>query len=50
MKWNFDKFLVDSTGAVVGRFEPKVDPLGKEITEAVESALKAIKEKEPEKK
>ena len=37
--WNFTKFLVDRKGRVVGRFEPNVDPAGKEIAAAVEKAL-----------
>ena len=41
--WNFDKFLVSSKGEVIGRFAPKVDPLGKDVTEAIETALKDVK-------
>jgi glutathione peroxidase len=37
--WNFAKFLVDRTGAVIGRFEPKVDPLDAQVTSAIEDAL-----------
>ena len=40
IRWNFDKFLVDPKGEVIARFEPKVDPLGKEVTEAIDSAIK----------
>lgn len=50
IKWNFDKFLVDATGAVIGRFEPRADPLGKDVTEAVESALKNKDAEKNEKK
>jgi glutathione peroxidase len=39
VKWNFTKFLVDTTGKVVGRFEPGVDPLAPELTAAVEQHL-----------
>lgn len=39
IRWNFDKFLVSPKGEVLARFEPKADPLGKEVTEAVEKAL-----------
>jgi glutathione peroxidase len=39
-RWNFQKFLVDKKGEVVGRFDPNVDPMSKEVTEAVEKALK----------
>jgi glutathione peroxidase len=37
--WNFAKFLVDRTGAVIGRFEPKTDPLDEQVTSAIEGAL-----------
>jgi len=40
VKWNFTKFLVDAKGTVLARFEPKVDPLASELTQAVEKALK----------
>lgn len=39
IRWNFDKFLVDSKGHVIQRFEPKTEPVSKEVTEAVEKAL-----------
>ena len=41
IRWNFDKFLVDRNGQVIGRFEPKTDPLSKEVIEPLEKALKA---------
>ena len=37
--WNFAKFLVDRTGTVIGRFDPRVEPLSPEVTGAVEKAL-----------
>ena len=37
--WNFAKFLVDRTGTVIGRFEPKVRPTSPEVISAVERAL-----------
>jgi glutathione peroxidase len=37
--WNFAKFLVDRTGVVIARFEPKVDPLDRQVTSAIEGAL-----------
>ena len=40
VKWNFTKFLVDGKGKVLARFEPKVEPLAAELTQAVENALK----------
>lgn len=40
VKWNFEKFLVNRQGKVVGRFSSKVAPNSKEMTEAIENALK----------
>jgi glutathione peroxidase len=37
--WNFEKFLVDRTGHVVGRFESNVKPTDPELVAAVEKAL-----------
>ncbi|OHD74741.1 MAG: glutathione peroxidase [Spirochaetes bacterium RBG_13_68_11] len=37
--WNFNKFLVDRAGNIVGRFDSKDDPLGDKIPRAVEEAL-----------
>ena len=37
--WNFTKFLVDSNGHVVARFESKVEPLDDQVTSAVEGLL-----------
>lgn len=42
--WNFTKFLVDRSGKVVGRFEPRVKPDSAEVVKAIE---KALKEKKP---
>jgi len=39
IKWNFNKFLVNSEGEVIGRFESAVDPLAPEIITQVEKAL-----------
>ena len=39
--WNFEKFLVDRNGSVVGRFSPEMTPDNPSIVEAVESALKS---------
>jgi glutathione peroxidase len=39
IKWNFTKFLVDKEGKVVARFEPRVKPDDKQVTEAIESTL-----------
>jgi glutathione peroxidase len=37
--WNFEKFLLDRTGAVVARFAPGVVPDDPRVTDAVESVL-----------
>ncbi|MNR78887.1 Hydroperoxy fatty acid reductase gpx1 [compost metagenome] len=37
--WNFEKFLVDRQGKVVGRFAPSVTPDNPELVRAIESAL-----------
>ena len=39
IKWNFNKFLVDKNGEVVGRFEPQVDPASPELRKAIEAVL-----------
>ncbi len=39
VKWNFEKFLLDRKGNVVGRFGSGVEPTSKEMTEAIEKAL-----------
>jgi glutathione peroxidase len=41
IKWNFTKFLVDGKGKVIARFEPAVEPNSKEVTAAIEAALKS---------
>ena len=41
VKWNFTKFLVDPSGKVVARFDSPVEPMGPELTAAVEKALPA---------
>ena len=38
--WNFTKFLVDKNGKVIARFDSAVEPGSKEVTAAVEAALK----------
>lgn len=40
IKWNFEKFLIDKNGKVVGRFESSVDPLDKKITKKIEELTK----------
>jgi glutathione peroxidase len=39
--WNFEKFLVDRSGAVVGRFAPDTEPQDPTIVGAIEAALAA---------
>ncbi len=39
VKWNFEKFLVNRDGEVVGRFAPTVEPDAPELVAAVEDAL-----------
>ena len=39
IKWNFTKFLVDSEGHVIARFESSVDPLDDQVISAVEAQL-----------
>lgn len=40
IKWNFEKFLIGKDGKLLHRFRSKVVPTSKEITEAVDQALK----------
>jgi len=39
--WNFEKFLVDRSGAVVGRFSPDLAPSDERIVAAIERELHA---------
>ena len=39
--WNFEKFLVDGNGKVIGRFAPDVAPTDERLTAAIDQALKA---------
>jgi glutathione peroxidase len=38
--WNFEKFLVDKNGRVIGRFKSSVGPDSSELKDAIEQALK----------
>lgn len=40
IKWNFTKFLISKDGKILARFEPKTKPDAKEVTDAIEKALK----------
>lgn len=37
--WNFEKFLIDRNGNIVGRFKSNVKPMSETLTRAVEEAL-----------
>ncbi len=37
--WNFEKFLIDRNGNIVGRFKSNVKPMSDPMTRAVEAAL-----------
>jgi len=39
IKWNFNKFLVGKDGAIIGRFEPQVEPASADVTKAIEASL-----------
>jgi glutathione peroxidase len=39
VKWNFGKFLIGKDGKPLARFEPRVTPDNKVLTEAIEKAL-----------
>ena len=41
IKWNFAKFIVDKSGQVAARFDPKTAPTAPELKQAVEKALGA---------
>jgi glutathione peroxidase len=44
VQWNFEKFLLDPTGAPVARFRPTTAPGDTEVVTAVEAALPATGE------
>jgi glutathione peroxidase len=39
-RWNFHKYLIDANGELAGAWPSRVTPLSKEVTAAVEEALK----------
>ena len=41
VKWNFEKFIISKNGVIVARFPSRVDPMDKQVTQVVESQLKA---------
>lgn len=38
-KWNFTKFIVDRNGKVAARFEPRTEPMSKELTNKLDELL-----------
>ena len=40
IKWNFQKYLIDRNGVIVGKFMSAVKPMSTDIVSAVESALR----------
>jgi glutathione peroxidase len=41
IQWNFEKFLLDPAGKVVGRFRPATTPEDEAVTTAIEAVLPA---------
>jgi glutathione peroxidase len=41
VSWNFEKFLIDRSGKVIARFEPRTKPDAPEVLEAIEKELAA---------
>ncbi|WIX79029.1 glutathione peroxidase [Amycolatopsis carbonis] len=41
VQWNFEKFLIDSDGEVVGRFRPRTEPEDDTVVKAIEAVLPA---------
>jgi len=41
VKWNFQKYLLDRKGRIVGKFASAVEPSSSELTSAIEQALNA---------
>ena len=39
VEWNFEKFVLDRKGHVIGRFRPHVQPRSKEMKSVIEKAL-----------
>jgi len=39
IQWNFEKFLIDPDGVVVGRFRPRTEPDAPEVRAAIEAVL-----------
>jgi glutathione peroxidase len=41
IQWNFEKFLINGDGEVVGRFRPRTEPEDAEVVTAIEAQLPA---------
>jgi glutathione peroxidase len=41
IQWNFEKFLIDPNGAIVGRFRPMTEPEDEKVTSGIEAILPA---------
>ncbi|HEX3790983.1 MAG TPA: glutathione peroxidase [Pseudonocardiaceae bacterium] len=39
IRWNFEKFLVDPSGAIAGRFRPSTEPEDEAVITAIEATL-----------
>ncbi|MFQ6327189.1 glutathione peroxidase [Nocardia sp. CWNU-33] len=39
IQWNFEKFLIDRDGKVIGRFRPRTEPDSAAVINAIEAAL-----------
>jgi glutathione peroxidase len=39
IQWNFEKFLIDPKGEVVGRFRPQTEPENEAVVSAIETVL-----------
>jgi len=42
IKWNFNKFLVDRDGDVIGRYESNVEPMSEELVADIDKALGSV--------
>jgi glutathione peroxidase len=40
IQWNFEKFVIDGSGEIVGRFRPRTEPDAPEIRAAIEALLR----------
>ncbi|HWD04468.1 MAG TPA: glutathione peroxidase [Amycolatopsis sp.] len=41
VQWNFEKFLINADGEVVGRFRPRTEPEDETVVKAIEAVLPA---------